>query len=83
MTPILLDLFDLIINEGNYNEIYFTFHNASCSANVYNENENLRKRCSADDDDIPVWLLKPVSDAIASLLTHIINVCREIDCLGK
>ena len=59
------NLLDLIIK---YKVKTFSFHNVSYTE-AYNEFENLQKDYSTGDENIPVWLLKQVTDVIVSPLT--------------
>ena len=59
------NLLDLIIK---YKVKTFSFHNVSYTE-AYNEIENLQKDYSTGDENIPVWLLKQVTDVIVSPLT--------------
>ena len=59
------NLFDLIIK---YKVKTFSFHNVSYTE-AYNEIENLQKDYSTGDENIPVWLLKQVTDVIVSPFT--------------
>lgn len=58
------NLLDLIIK---YKVKTFSFHVSYTEA--YNEIENLQKDYSTGDENIPVWLLKQVTDVIVSPLT--------------
>lgn len=59
------NLLDLIIK---YKVKTFSFHNVSYTE-AYNEIENLQKDYSTGDENIPVWLLKQVTNVIVSPLT--------------
>ena len=59
------NLLDLIIK---YKVKTFSFHNVSYTE-AYNEIENLQKDYSTGDENIPVWLLKQVTDVIVSPIT--------------
>lgn len=59
------NLLDLIIK---YKVKTFSFHNVSYTE-AYNEIENLQKDYSTGDENIPVWLLKQVTDVIVSPFT--------------
>ena len=50
---------------------------------VDNKIQNLQKDGSTGCDDIPVWLLKPTADVMASPLTHKINFFIEKNCFQQ
>lgn len=60
----------------NFSEESFHFHEVKYSE-VVDVLRLLRNDCSTGDDEIPIWLIKPVVEHLASPLTHIINCCIE------
>ena len=71
-----------LINEHQYNKDCFKFSQVSY-LDVLQEIKALRNDCSTGNDDIPVWLIKPIAEVITSPLTHIINSCIDINYFPK
>lgn len=62
------------VGSFNFGEECFHFYEVKYSK-VVDVVRSLGNDCFTGDDEISIWLIKPVIEHLASLLTHIINSC--------